>query len=258
MRHRRRGRPSFTARAYAPGRRRPPAAAPPRPRRSRPVPGRGPAGGPRGAGRPGVVTELFGTADALDRHADWSPRGPRRRAGLRGRPTTALAALAETVTPQGLVAVCRHLRRPAGARRWPTARGWSRCSPRSATRATPAPCCAPPTPPGAGAVVFAGDARRPVQRQVRAGLGRQPVPRRRGPRRADPVDAVDALRAAGLHGARRRRGYGDVDLDDLPTTGGWPRRPPGCSARRRTACPTELAAAPTPGSGCRSTAAPRA
>jgi TrmH family RNA methyltransferase len=54
---------------------------------------------------PGVVVELFGTAEALARH-------PELAAGAgRVSPVTdeALAALAETVHPQGLVAVCRHV-----------------------------------------------------------------------------------------------------------------------------------------------------
>src|SRR5690349_15996334 len=53
----------------------------------------------------GVVVELFGTAEALARHQDLIV------AGVRVSPVTddALGTLAETVRPQGLVAVCRRV-----------------------------------------------------------------------------------------------------------------------------------------------------
>jgi RNA methyltransferase, TrmH family len=61
--------------------------------------------------RPGVpvVLELFGTPEALRRHADLA--GAARVAGVPVCPADepALADLSETVSPQGLVAVCRHL-----------------------------------------------------------------------------------------------------------------------------------------------------
>lgn len=52
--------------------------------------------------------ELFGTPEALERHRDLVAAV--RERGARISPVTAdgLAALAETVHPQGLVAVCRH------------------------------------------------------------------------------------------------------------------------------------------------------
>jgi RNA methyltransferase, TrmH family len=66
-------------------------------------------------GRAGTVTELFGTADALARHADLA-----RDAAARGVPVSevterGMAGLSETVTPQGLVAVCRFLDVPLDA-----------------------------------------------------------------------------------------------------------------------------------------------
>jgi TrmH family RNA methyltransferase len=58
----------------------------------------------------GVVVELFGTPEALDRH-------PELAAGARVSPVTdkALAGLADTLHPQGLVAVCDHLDVPLDA-----------------------------------------------------------------------------------------------------------------------------------------------
>ncbi|HYN95894.1 MAG TPA: RNA methyltransferase substrate-binding domain-containing protein, partial [Pilimelia sp.] len=60
-------------------------------------------------GTPGTVHELFATAAATTRYADLTGA-----AGAQGVPVSVvtddgLAALAETVAPQGLVAVCAHL-----------------------------------------------------------------------------------------------------------------------------------------------------
>ena len=53
----------------------------------------------------GVVIELFGTPEALNRHGDLALLAPV------ASPITddALAALSETVQPQGLVAVCEQV-----------------------------------------------------------------------------------------------------------------------------------------------------
>jgi TrmH family RNA methyltransferase len=64
--------------------------------------------------RPDVLVELFATAAAMHRHAELVDQA---RAG--GRPVDeispkAAAALSETVTPQGIVAVCHQLTRPVG------------------------------------------------------------------------------------------------------------------------------------------------
>jgi TrmH family RNA methyltransferase len=57
------------------------------------------------------VVEVFGTLEAYGRHRDLVARA--LDAGAQVFPVTepALGALADTVTPQGLVAVCRHLHR---------------------------------------------------------------------------------------------------------------------------------------------------
>ena len=217
---------------------------------------------------PQAVREALaaGAVDRAVRHrrratagtASWStrPTPPTCRSGR--SPTTALAALAETVTPQGVVAVCRqlhHAELAAVARR--PARGWSPCSPGSPTRATPAPSCAPPTRPAPSAVVFAGGTRRPVQRQVRAGLAGSlfHVDVVRG---GDAAAAVAALRAAGLT-VLAADAHGDVDLDDLADAGGA-GRPHRVAVRLGGARPARPSwpTPPTRGSGCRSTGAPRA
>src|ERR1700759_2658150 len=77
-------------------------------RRARDQTGRFLAEGPqavRAALAAGVVVELFGTPAALKRDADRAPQAPPTS------PVTeeALAALTETVQPQGLVAVCEQV-----------------------------------------------------------------------------------------------------------------------------------------------------
>ncbi|MFL5338048.1 MAG: RNA methyltransferase substrate-binding domain-containing protein, partial [Geminicoccaceae bacterium] len=77
-------------------------------RRDRDQTGRFLAEGPqavREALAAGVVLELFGTGAALARHADLAAQAPQVS------PVTeeALAALAETVQPQGLVALCEQV-----------------------------------------------------------------------------------------------------------------------------------------------------
>ena len=69
--------------------------------------------------------------------------------------------------------------------------------------------------------------------------------------------AVAALRQAGL-AVLAADAYGADDLDELADSGGLPPGPPGCSAPRRTACRPSWRRPRTRGSGCRSTAAPRA
>lgn len=82
-------------------------------RRDREATGRFLAEGPQAVrealAAPGVVTELFGTPAALDRHAELAALAAGGDVPVSAVTDDALAALAETVTPQGLVAVCRHL-----------------------------------------------------------------------------------------------------------------------------------------------------
>src|SRR3954471_1349173 len=77
-------------------------------RRDRDQTGRFLAEGPqavRSALGAGAVLELFGTPSALERHADLAAQAPVTS------PVSdeGLAALAETVQPQGLVAVCEQI-----------------------------------------------------------------------------------------------------------------------------------------------------
>ena len=55
----------------------------------------------------GAVTELYATAEAAERYADVADAASRSGARVRLATPEVLAAMADTVTPQGLVAVCR-------------------------------------------------------------------------------------------------------------------------------------------------------
>jgi RNA methyltransferase, TrmH family len=155
---------------------------------------------------PGVVREVFASPAGLSRHADLVAAA--RDTGVPVSPVSdeALAALAETVTPQGVVAVCDHLDRPLppGARlvavladvRDPGNAGTIL---RTADAA------------GADAVVFAGDSVDPYNGKcVRASAGS--LFHVAVVREEDPVAAV---RAAGLT-VLAATGYGDTDLYDAP------------------------------------------
>ncbi len=159
----------------------------------------------------GRVVELFGTSDALDAHPDAvAAAGPAR---VHTVTEAGLAALAETVRPRGLVAVCRHLdvplaaaleRRPALLAVLVEVRdpGNAGTVLRSADAA------------GAGAVVFAGDAVDPYNgKAVRASAGSlfhvDVV------RATDPLAVVTDLKAAG-YTVLAADGYGPVPLGDAP------------------------------------------
>ena len=97
-----------------------------------------------GSGAP--VTELFVTADARARHGDLVAAVARAGIPVHAVSGEVMAELAQTVTPQGLLAVCGFVDVPLEqalavlqpAARWP-------CWPASVIRGTPAPCCGPPT-----------------------------------------------------------------------------------------------------------------
>ncbi|SCG59745.1 RNA methyltransferase, TrmH family [Micromonospora echinaurantiaca] len=189
-------------------------------RRDREATGRFLAEGPQAVrealARPGVVTELFGTPTTLDRHADLVALAT--GGGVPVSPVTedALTALAETVAPQGLVAVCRHLdvsldRALAAAPRLVAVLAEIRDPGNAGTVLRTADAA------GAGAVVFAGDAVDPYNGKcVRASAGSlfhvDVV------RAADPSAVVAALRDAGLT-VLATTGYGEDDLDDLADAG---------------------------------------
>jgi TrmH family RNA methyltransferase len=60
-------------------------------------------------GRPGTVRELLVADDAIERHGDLLSRGATSGVPIFSCTTLQLAQLAQTVTPQGILAVCRQI-----------------------------------------------------------------------------------------------------------------------------------------------------
>ncbi|GAA3902032.1 TrmH family RNA methyltransferase [Actinoplanes auranticolor] len=178
-------------------------------RRDRDQTGRFLAEGPqavRSALAAGVVLELFGTEAALTRHADLAAQAPVVS------PVTddGLAALAETVQPQGLVAVCDQLDVPltealAKGPRLVAVAAEIRDPGNAGTILRTADAA------GATTVIFAGDAVDPYNGKcVRASAGslfHVDVVRA-------PLRVIDDLRDFGLQ-VLATTGYGDDDLDTL-------------------------------------------
>ncbi|MFI7577023.1 TrmH family RNA methyltransferase [Micromonospora sp. NPDC049497] len=189
-------------------------------RRDREATGRFLAEGPQAVrealARAGVVTELFGTPTALDRYADLAARAAGADVPVSEVTDEAVAALAETVAPQGLVAVCRHVDVPleralSGAPRLVAVLADIRDPGNAGTVLRTADAA------GAQVVVFAGEAVDPYNgKAVRASAGS--LFHLDVVRAPDPRDAVEALREAGLS-ILATTGYGDDDLDDLADDG---------------------------------------
>jgi TrmH family RNA methyltransferase len=161
----------------------------------------------------GAVVELFATAAGVARHP-----GLTDRASLVTE--DALAALTETVTPQGLVAVC-------AVRDVPLADALSRRPRLVAVLAgirdpgNAGTVLRTADAAGAGAVVFAGESVDPYNGKcVRASVGSlfhvDLV------RAADPAATVAELRAGGLR-VLAADPYGSTDLDELADAGGLGR-----------------------------------
>jgi TrmH family RNA methyltransferase len=154
----------------------------------------------------GAVVELFGTDAVLSRYADLAAR-----ADVVSTVTDeALAALAETVHPQGLVAVCRRLDVPLAAalgKRLVAVVADIKDPGNAGTVLRTADAA------GAGAVVFAGEAVDPYNGKcVRASAGslfHVDVVRERS-----PAAVVSSLREAGVR-VLAATGHGDADLDQL-------------------------------------------
>ena len=161
---------------------------------------------------PGRVTDLFATVEAVERYADLVAAA----AHVSPIDDDGLASLAETVTPQGLVAVCRHLdvalsealtRRPRlvavlAAVRDPGNAG-------TVLRTADAA--------GADAVVFAGETVDPYNGKcVRASAGS--LFHLDVVRAGDPAVVVTALRDSGMT-VLAADGYGNHDLDTLADDG---------------------------------------
>lgn len=188
-------------------------------RRERDQTGRFLAEGPqavREALQGGVVRELYATADAGTRHPDLMDLANRHR--VKAWPVTddAIAALAETVQPQGVVAVCQQLdqsltRALSGSPRLVAVLAEIRDPGNAGTVLRTADAA------GVDTVIFAGDAVDPYNGKcVRATAGslfHLPVVR------SGLQPAVSALRTTGLQ-VLAAAGTGDVDLDDLTDAGG--------------------------------------
>ncbi|TCB95359.1 RNA methyltransferase [Micromonospora zingiberis] len=189
-------------------------------RREREATGRFLAEGPQAVrealSRPRTVVELFGTPDALDRYADLAATAAGADVPVSEVTDEALAALAETVAPQGLVAVCQHLDVPLAAAlarhpRLVAVLAGIRDPGNAGTVLRTADAA------GAAAVVFAGETVDPYNGKcVRASAGslfHVDVVRER-----DPAAVVAAARAAGLV-VLAASGYGEADLDELADVG---------------------------------------
>ncbi|SNY56316.1 TrmH family RNA methyltransferase [Paractinoplanes atraurantiacus] len=158
----------------------------------------------------GVVLELFGTGDGLSRHAELAAEAP----VVSPIDDDGLASLAETVNPQGLVAVCEQVDVPihealAKQPRLVAVVAEIRDPGNAGTILRTADAA------GAEAVIFAGDAVDPYNGKcVRASAGslfHVDVVRA-------PLDVVPELTAAGLQ-VLATSGYGADDLDSLADDG---------------------------------------
>jgi TrmH family RNA methyltransferase len=158
----------------------------------------------------GVVLELFGTAVALDRHAELAAEAPLVS------PVTddAIEALTETIHPQGLVAVCDRIDVPLAAAlakqpRLVAVVAEIRDPGNAGTVLRTADAA------GARTVIFAGDSVDPYNGKcVRASAGslfHVDVVRA-------PLSLVDDLQDSGLQ-TFATSGYGDDDLDSLDDGG---------------------------------------
>ena len=158
----------------------------------------------------GVVIELFGTGAALDRYADLTALAPEVS------PVTdeAIAALSETVQPQGLVAVCEQMDVPLGEAlakrpRLVAVAAEIRDPGNAGTVLRTADAA------GAGTVLFAGAAVDPYNGKcVRASAGslfHVDVVR-------TPLGVVGDLRRSGLQ-VLATTGHGSDDLDSLVDDG---------------------------------------
>jgi TrmH family RNA methyltransferase len=189
---------------------------------------------------PGATRELFGTADALDRHADLVAAAAAAGVEISAVTAAALAALTDTVVPQGLVAVChqRAVRLAAALERRPhlvAALAEIRDPGNAGTVLRTADAA------GAAAVVFAGDAVDPYNGKcVRASAGS--VFHVDLVREGDPDAVVGALRAAGL-AVLAATGRGETDLDDLVDAGGLARPTAWLFGSEAHGLPDALAAA---------------
>ncbi|GIG92409.1 TrmH family RNA methyltransferase [Plantactinospora endophytica] len=211
-------------------------------RRERDTTGRFLAEGPQAVrealAAPGVLVELFGTPAGLDRYAELADAASRAGVPVSGVTEEGLAALAETVAPQGIVAVCAQVdvsigealaRRP----RLVAVLAEIRDPGNAGTVLRTADAA------GAGAVVFAGDAVDPYNGKcVRSSAGS--LFHLDVVRAADPIAVLAELRAAGLT-VLAASGYGETDLDELTDAGGLARPTAWLFGSEAHGLPAELA-----------------
>ncbi|WP_373312160.1 TrmH family RNA methyltransferase [Asanoa siamensis] len=157
-----------------------------------------------------AMKELFATAEAQDRHPDLTETATLVT-------DSAIAALAETVAPQGLVAVCHQ----NGVRLHDALAKQPRLVAVLAEIRDPGNAgtiLRTADAAGAQTVVFAGDAVDPYNGKcVRASAGS--VFHTDLVRAADAAATVEELKSGGLT-VLAATGYGDTDLDDLADNGG--------------------------------------
>ncbi len=170
--------------------------------------------------RDGTVTELFGTPAALAQHAGLAAAAERAGVAVSAVTGRGMAGLSETVTPQGLVAVCRFVDVPLAAVLHPPGQVPPRLVALLAAVRDPGNAgtvLRTADAAGADAVLFSTASVDPYNGKcVRASAGslfHLPVVRA-----VDPAQAVDALRAAGLR-VLAAAGDGEADLDDLADGG---------------------------------------
>ncbi|MEV1289338.1 RNA methyltransferase [Micromonospora sp. NPDC049679] len=189
---------------------------------------------------PGLVRELFGTPAALDRYAELAAAAA--SAGVPISPVTddGLAALSETVAPQGVVAVCEQLDVPLeraldNRPRMAAVLAGIRDPGNAGTVLRTADAA------GAATVVFAGEAVDPYNgkcvRSTAGSLFHLDVVRA-----ADPAAVVVALRDAGLT-VLAATGHGETDLDELADSGGLSRPTAWLFGSEAHGLPAELAEA---------------
>ena len=225
--------------------------------RDRPVPRRGTAGGARGARPARHGARALRHPEAADAaRRDRRRRRGRRRPGPAGQRRGDGRAVADRDAagpgrglPPASTARCRAARL-AG-------RGWSPCSPHARDPGNAGTVLRTADAAGAGGGGAHRRQRRPLQRQVRAGLGRQPVPPAGEHRRPASRTRCRALRAAGLR-VLAADGHGDVDLDEAADSGLLAGPTAWVFGNEAWGLPRRPGRWPTPSSGSRSTAAPRA
>jgi TrmH family RNA methyltransferase len=185
------------------------------------------------------VHELFVTAAARRRHPDLIDAAGATAAMVSTVAEDALAALAETPAPQGLIAVCGHLDVPLAAAlaraRLAAVLVEARDPGNAGTVLRTADAA------GASAVVFAGDAVDPYNGKcVRATAGS--LFHVDVARCADPWAVLGAARTAGLR-VLAATGNGETDLDALADTGGLAGRTAWLFGSEAHGLPAALAAA---------------